>query len=75
MFTSSIVAEILRIARVTFFFQSFLTSVQTLVKRMLSQGAHIEDIKTPSHRIFLQFLFNDIHKKNQKIYLISIELI
>ena len=51
MFTSSIVAEILRIARVTSSFQSFLTSVQTLVKRMLSQGAHIVDIKTSSHRI------------------------
>ena len=51
MFTSSIVAEILRIARITSTFQAFFTAVHVLVKRMINQGAHMLDIKTSAHRI------------------------
>ena len=50
MFISSIVAEILRIARVTSSLQHFLTSVQTLIKRMKSQGGEIVDIMTSTHK-------------------------
>ena len=51
MCLSSIVAEVLRIARVTSNFQPFLASVQILIRRMLSQGAHIVDIRTSTHKI------------------------
>ena len=51
MCISSVLAEILRIARVTSTFQPFVTSVKVLVKRMTSQGAHIIDIKTSSRKI------------------------
>ena len=54
MFVSSIVAEILRIARVTSSFQPFLTSVQTLVKRMINQGAQIIDIRAATHRTIIK---------------------
>ena len=50
MFISSIVAEILRIARVTSTIQSFLKSVQTLVRRMKTQGAYIPDVKISTHK-------------------------
>ena len=49
MFISSIVAEILRIVRVTSTFQSFLKSVQTLLRRMKTQGAYIPDVKISTH--------------------------
>ena len=51
MFISSIVTEILRIARVTSTFQSFLISTKTLIRRMIYQGAQVLEIKTSLHRI------------------------
>ena len=51
MCISSIITEILRIARVTSTFQPFLASVSILVKRMISQGAHIVDLKASTHKI------------------------
>mgnify|MGYP001792462320 CR=1 FL=1 len=50
MFISSIVTEILRIARVTSIFQSFLTTTQTLIRRMIGQGAQVLDIRTSLNR-------------------------
>ena len=47
---SSIVTEILRIARVTSIFQSFLTTTQTLIRRMIGQGAQVLDIRTSLNR-------------------------
>jgi len=73
MFTSSIVTEILRIARVTSSFASFLTSTQVLIKRMISQGANIYDLKRSTKNIIKKH-WEDFEKytMTSRVLLISI---
>ena len=56
MFISSIVTEVLRIARVTSTFQSFLISTKILIRRMIYKGAQVLEIKTSLHRIIKKHL-------------------
>ena len=51
MFLSSIAAEILRIARVTSCFTCFRTSASTLLKRMISQGAYLPEVRSSVQRL------------------------
>ena len=51
MFISSIVAEVLRIARVTSTIQSFLNSVHALIKRMRMQGAKLKHVEASTNKI------------------------
>ena len=73
MFTSSIVTEILRIARVTSSFESFLTSTQVLIKRIISQGANIYDLKRSTKNIIKKH-WEDFEKytMTSRVLLISI---
>ena len=63
MFFSSIMAEILRIARVTSSYDSFHIITSTLVKRMVSQGANLNEIKS-SAKIAVQKHWHDFEKYN-----------
>ena len=51
MFISSIAAEILRIARVTSALDSFVSSVKVLMRRMLSQGAHVRETEAAINKM------------------------
>ena len=69
MFISSIVTEILRIARLTSIFQSFLTTTQTLIRRMIGQGAQVLDIRTSLDRTIKK------HWEDFKKYFLSSKII
>ena len=52
MLYSSIVAEVLRVGRTSFSAAVFLTRVDTLIQRMIKQGALAEELKKYSKRTF-----------------------